>query len=653
MGKRLKKTFVSFIFLTLFLILLGYYYKPFIDISHAQSSNYGTVKSYQKISDTNGSFTGILADDDEFGSSVASIGDLDNDGVTDVAIGAYGDDDGGTNHGAVWILFMNSDGTVKSHQKISDTQGGFTGTLSDGDSFGMSVASIGDLDNDNNPDLAVGAMYDNDGGTARGAVWILFLNSNGTVRTHQKISSTQGSFTGTLDDNDYFGSSMAGLSDLNGDTVEDIAVGAQGDDDGNTNRGAVWVLFLNSSGTVNSLQKISDTQGNFNGVLDNGDLFGESITSLGNLDASGALDIAVGASGDDDGGSNHGSAWILFLNSDGTVSSYQKISDMEGNFSGVLNSYDYFGCSLTQAGDLDGDNVTDLVIGAEGVYNGTRQFGAVWVLFLNSSGTVKSEQKIDTSEGNFTGTYTEDDYFGSAVVNLGDINNDKMEDILVGSRGDDDGGSMRGAGWILNLNSYYVSNLINIPSNLTAVLTSDWATDVEVNGQNGNLEVGIIHNPSNYRTATLSVDFSEDRDWSQISAGSSLNKAFFHYPGGFNSIPGATGNGFTLYVPRNNGNAIGICPGASSLDDINSNCPDIYYLSLNNTNVSVSTEGGVEYWKISGLVSSGGFSTDRLPETGSRTTLTTYTGVMIVILDLIIYYILFKKKSYLVTFKKF
>ena len=64
---------------------------------------------------------------------------------------------------------------MKRHQKISDTQGRFTGILDDGDSFGGSVASLGDLDGDGVGDLAVGAPQDDDGGTDRGAVWVLFL----------------------------------------------------------------------------------------------------------------------------------------------------------------------------------------------------------------------------------------------------------------------------------------------------------------------------------------------------------------------------------------------------------------------------------------------------------------------------------------------
>ncbi len=146
----------------------------------------GTVLSHQKISDTEGGFTGELDAFDLFGRSVASLGDLDGDGVGDLAVGATNDDDGGNGRGAVWILFLNTDGTVKSHQKISDTEGNFADKLNDGDFFGDSATSLGDLDGDGVGDLAVGAHGDEDGGFNHGAVWVLFLNTDGTVKSHQK-----------------------------------------------------------------------------------------------------------------------------------------------------------------------------------------------------------------------------------------------------------------------------------------------------------------------------------------------------------------------------------------------------------------------------------------------------------------------------------
>ena len=68
------------------------------------------------------------------------MGDVDGDGVTDIAVGAPGDDDGGSGRGAVYVLLLTAAGTVKSHQKISDTEGSFTATMANGDAFGSAIA---------------------------------------------------------------------------------------------------------------------------------------------------------------------------------------------------------------------------------------------------------------------------------------------------------------------------------------------------------------------------------------------------------------------------------------------------------------------------------------------------------------------------------
>ena len=418
-------------------------------VSHAQTP--GEVLSHQKISDTAGGFTGGLDNNDFFGVAAAALGDLDGDGVTDLAVGAIGDDDGGTQHGAVWIFFLNNDGTVKSHQKISDTAGGFTGTLDNNDVFGRSFASLGDLDGDGVGDLAVGAEFDDDGSFDAGAVWVLFLNTDGTVKANQKISNTQGGFTGTLQGGDMFGDSLASPGDLDGDGVADLVVGANGDNDGGADRGAAWVLFLNTNGTVKSHQKISDTQGGFTGTLDNGDQLGRSVASLGDLDGDGVTDLAVGAQGDDDGGPLRGAVWILFLNSDGTVSTHQKISDTEGGFGGILQDADFFGQSVASLGDIDSDGVSDLAVGALGDDDGGFDVGAVWVLFLNTDGTAKSHQKISETEGGFTGMLDDSDGFALGVASVGDLDGDGVGDLAVGALADDDEGTDRGAVWILFL----------------------------------------------------------------------------------------------------------------------------------------------------------------------------------------------------------
>ena len=409
------------------------------------------VDSVQKVSDTTGNFEGVLEDNDQFGSAVANIGDLDLDGVIDLAVGAPLDDDGGTDRGAVWILFMNDDGTVDNEQKISDDEGRLSliDVLDDEDQFGSAVAELGDLNGDGILDIAVGAPLDDDGGTDRGAVWILFLNVDGTVQFTQKISDSEGFFNSFLEDNDQFGTAIANIGDLNNDLLPEIAVGAVGDDEGGTDRGAVWILSLAANGTVNNVQKVSDTSGDFIGTLQDGDFFGSSIAGIGDLDADGIEDVAVGAIGDDEGGVDRGAVWVLFMNIDNTVRFEQKISESNGNFNGGLNDNDHFGSSVAGIGDYNGDGIIDIAVGAAQDNDGGSNRGAVWIMFMESDGEIISKTKISSTSGDFTGTLTDGTQFGSALANPGDLDLDGTTDIVTGAKLDDDGGADRGALWTL------------------------------------------------------------------------------------------------------------------------------------------------------------------------------------------------------------
>src|SRR5262245_19458329 len=437
-------------------------------LSSALAAQAGTVLSESKISETAGGFGGTLDPSDLFGASVAALGDLDGDGTGELAVGASNDDDGGLDQGAVWTLFLNPDGTVASETKISETAGGFGGVLDPSDLFGTSVAALGDLDGDGTGDLAVGAPNDDDGGPDQGAVWILFLDPDGTVTSETKISETAGSFGGVLDPAEFFGFSVDALGDLDGDGTGELAVGAVGDDDGGLRQGAVWILFLNPDGTVAIETKISETEGGFGGVLDDSDGFGASVAALGDLDGDGTGDLALGAWGDDDGGGlDRGAVWILFLNPDGTVASEAKISATAGGFGGALDPFDAFGVSVAALADLDGDGTGELVVGACADDGGGNQHGAVWVLFLNPDGTVASETKVSETAGGFGGVLDPSDLFGISMAALGDLDGDGTGELAVGAFGDDDGGGNQGAVWILSLEDDTVAPMISCPPDIT------------------------------------------------------------------------------------------------------------------------------------------------------------------------------------------
>ncbi|MGH0032675.1 MAG: integrin alpha [Myxococcota bacterium] len=171
-----------------------------VHLAHASVSQGLAELKYQL--DDNTVFTAspgdLLGDNDEFGSSVANIGDLDGDGVNDLAVGQRLNDDGGSQNGAVYILLLNADGSVKAPSPYKLSEGTYPGVLTlSGDRFGAALAWLGDYDGDGNGELAVGE-WGADSPTNSGAVWIVDLDSNAVPQSAFRIFSGATNFT-TLD----------------------------------------------------------------------------------------------------------------------------------------------------------------------------------------------------------------------------------------------------------------------------------------------------------------------------------------------------------------------------------------------------------------------------------------------------------------------
>ena len=157
-----------------------------------------------------------------------------------------------------------SDGSIKSIIIIDDTTENGP-DLNNLERFGLhGIANMGDIDGDGVNDIAVGAPYDGTGGAGNGAVHIMFMNSGGTVRETVEIDDNTSGIT--LFDNDWFGWSVANIGDLDDNGVNDLCVGAFGDNGqahpAPRNRGSVWILLLDSDGSVNSAKELQDNTAN-------------------------------------------------------------------------------------------------------------------------------------------------------------------------------------------------------------------------------------------------------------------------------------------------------------------------------------------------------------------------------------------------------
>ncbi len=326
-----------------------------------------------------------ISGNDQFGVSVAGAGDVNGDGYSDVIIGANGRS---SNIGAAYIFLGSS--AVFSSSPIQTLSG-----VSAGDNFGISVASAGDVNGDGYSDVIIGA---NGRSSNIGAAYI-FRGSSGI------FSSTPAATLNGISVNDVFGSSVAGTGDVNGDSYSDVIVGASGV---SSNRGAAYI-FLGSNGVFSTSPAKT-----FNGVSA-GDYFGTSVACAGDVNGDGYSDVIVGAYGV----STFRGAAYIFLGSGGVISS-SPAAILNG-----ITGFDAFGNSVACAGDVNGDGYSDVIVGAFGVSSNR---GAAYI-FLGSNG-VFSSTPVTTLNG-----ISVNDEFGRSVASVGDVNGDGFSDIIVGAEG--------------------------------------------------------------------------------------------------------------------------------------------------------------------------------------------------------------------------
>lgn len=301
-----------------------------------------------------------LDEDDNFGEAITNLGDINGDGIPELAVGAPFDSlPFRPDIGSVYILTLDSDAELESFVQLQDGLNGIPPLTVDAPSkFGSSLAAIDDLDGNGVREIAVGAPATE---SESGAILILFMRPDGTVGNVRRIDSVVVG-ADELMVGDLFGQSMAFLGDITGSGDGILAVGSHG-----LAEGHIRLLAFDSAGIPTLDRRIDATDPVLAGRLDFADAFGYSMANIGDLDGDGIPELAVGAPGDDDsddGINDKGAVWILFFQDDGTLRGAEKISTTVGGFSAGVQAGDFFANAVGGPGDIDGDGIPDLLIGA-------------------------------------------------------------------------------------------------------------------------------------------------------------------------------------------------------------------------------------------------------------------------------------------------
>jgi glycosylphosphatidylinositol phospholipase D len=346
------------------------------------SASFPPVLDLSTLDGANGFRIDPLSPNAYLGSAVSGAGDVNGDHIDDVIIGAWNVRHDGT-RGEAYVVFGRDVGFPAMFDLGAlDGTNGFVLTAFNDGHAGYSVSAAGDVNGDGLSDLIIGAHSTDLGGyPSVGEAYVVFGSAT-PFPASSPLSDLDGDNGFTIRGVGpfaFFGSSVSGAGDLNGDGVADVIVGAPNADSDGMDTGQSYVVF-GASADFPAVVDVSILNGDngfaLKGSVHNGDL-GSAVSGSGDLNGDGVDDVIIGAPKEE----SNGNAYVVFGSKEGFPEAFYP-SEVDGSNGFVLEGgLDIYraGCDVRGAGDVNGDGVEDVIVGAR--ETSPNQTGEAYVVF--------------------------------------------------------------------------------------------------------------------------------------------------------------------------------------------------------------------------------------------------------------------------------